>query len=580
MPPSAPFLPRAVLVALALLAVVIGAAWVRLAGVAWDQFAALHPDERHLFFVSRRIFDALADPAHQGLSLTDWWFSPASPLNPHLGEHSYVYGEAPLFVAAAVAWLTHQTDWFAFMPVARGVSSVVDTLAIVAVFLAARTVAPAGAALGSAVLYAAMPSALQLAGFHTVDVWLSAACAGALACAMALIKGAPGTRAFLWLAAGAGALGGLAVASKVTGALIALPLLTALVFALWRGVPLRRVVMALGILTLAGFVVFRLTNPFAFAGPGPFGLWPDADWIADFRGLADVTASPYFPPNWVWEAGYGPLALLRDIALFGTGPVALLLLAGLRRRDDWAVLVLPVLTILAFTILTALSSVSALRYAAPALPAVAILCAPVLARVRWPVSAAALVLALWWGAGAARLHDGAHPRIEASYWLWSLPRGTVLTNETPWDDGLPTIVRLPGTEDYRWPNHDDWFVLQNLDITAPDSPEKAQRIAQMLAATDYLILSSDRQSAVMPRLPRRFPMTAVHYDELMSGRACFSLVQEWDRGYPLPGLPFDSAWSQEPWRVYDHPIVRIYRRDPCFDADTYASRLQAALTRR
>ncbi|NJN81511.1 MAG: hypothetical protein HC802_04000 [Caldilineaceae bacterium] len=121
-------------------------------------------------------------------------------------------------------------------------------------------------------------------------------------------------------------------------------------------------------------------------------------------------------------------------------------------------------------------------------------------------------------------------------------------------------------------------MLQNLDITAPDSPEKAQRIAEMLGATDYLILSSTRQSAVMPRLPQRFPLTAVHYQELLSGRACFSLVRRWDRGYPLPFLPFGTAWAQEPWRVYDHPIVRIYRRDPCFDADTYATRLRQAMT--
>ena len=567
--------PSFVTSALALAGVLLAALAVRLWGVGWDHFAALHPDERHLFFVSRMIFDALADPANAELSLSQWWFADDSPLNPHRGELSYVYGELPLFVAAWVARLFGQTDWFAFMPVARAVSSVVDTLAVLAVFLAARTVAPVWPALGAAVLYAAMPSALQLAGFHTVDVWLSATCAGALACAMALAQG----HAPLRLALVAGIMGGLAGASKVTGILIAPPLLAAVLIALWRGLPPRRAGLALALLIGAGFVTFRLANPFAFAGPGMLGLWPSADWIADMRGLVQVTSSPYFPPNWVWEAGYGPVALARDLFLFGAGPVAVLVVLGLRRGDTWAALCLPAMGVLAFVLLTAFSSVSALRYASPTLPALAILCAPALARMRLPAALGALAVALWWGAGAARLHDGAHPRIEASHWLWTLPRGTVLTNETDWDDGLPTIVRLASDPAYRWPNHDDWFVLQRLDITAPDTPEKAERIAQMLAATDYLILSSDRQSAVMPRLPRRLPMTAVHYDELLSGRACFTLVRRWDRGYPLPGLRFDNSWAQEPWRIYDHPIVQVFQRDPCFDADTYAERLRQALIR-
>ena len=38
-----------------------------------------------------------------------------------------------------------------------------------------------------------------------------------------------------------------------------------------------------------------------------------------------------------------------------------------------------------------------------------------------------------------------------------------------------------------------------------------------------------------------------------------------DRGYPLPGLPFNDRFAQEPWRVYDHPIVQIWQKEPCFD---------------
>lgn len=558
---------------LAVAGVTVLALWARLASIGWDGFAALHPDERHLFFVSQTMLTALSDPAHMGLSWRDWWFSDQSPLNPHLGAASYVYGEAPLLAGVILARLLGATEWFAFMPVARTLSSVVDVATMLGVFFGARLIAGRGAALLAAALYAAMPSALQLSSFHTVDVWLSATCTGAL---VAMIALATGRGNAVGMAALAGAWVGLAMASKITGVLMLAPGLLALLLALRQGLGARPAILA-GLVALGAMaVVFRVTNPFAFAGPGVLGVALSQDFITDFTGLAQVTASPDFPPNWQWIAGYGPLRLARDFALFGFGPVAVLLALGLRRPLGAGVVV-ALATIAVFLMLTAASSVAALRYGAPALPALAIALAPVLDRSGRVAVLAALAGALFWGAGAVRLHDGAHPRVLASQWLWALPRGTIITNETGWDEHLPTIVRLPGDDRHRWPTHDDWFTLQVLDITDPDTPEKARRMAAMLARTDVLVLSSDRQSAVMPRLPDRFPMTTAHYDALLSGEACFAPVLVLDRGYPLPFVTLPDHWAQEPWRVYDHPIVRIFLREPCFSEARYAAFLQAAL---
>lgn len=558
-------------------AVLVLAFVVRFWGIGWDSYAALHPDERHLFLVTQDLFDSLADPAHAGLGLFDWWFSTDSPLNPHLGTRSYVYGEAPLLAGALVGWGLGAVDWFDFMPVARALAAVVDTGAVLAVFLGARLLAGSGAALFAAVLYAAMPTALQLANFHTVDVWLGAATTAALVPLIALAAGRCGRGGALGMAAIAGAFIGLAVACKVTGVLMLAPATLALGLAARTGLGWRRALVAAGVLLLAALVVFRLSNPFAFAGPGLWGLALSDEWISDFEGLAWVTASVDFPPNWQWIAGYGPLRLLRDLTLFGAGPVAVALIAALPRHSLRGAALVPLAILVVFVALAAISSVAALRYAAPGLGALAVLLAPAARRIGGPAAMVMLALALFWGSGAVRLHDGSHPRIEASHFLWTLPRGTVLTNESGWDDPLPTIIRVTEGQAYRWPTHDDWFVLQGLDITDPDTPQKADRVASLLARTDYLILSSDRQSAVMPRLPLRFPMTTAHYAVLFSGQACFEPVLVLDRGYPLPFLAFDDSWAQEPWRVYDHPVVRIFQRQPCFNEANYRAMLHRAL---
>ncbi|UYV36886.1 hypothetical protein N4R57_18160 [Rhodobacteraceae bacterium D3-12] len=572
---------------LALFALLCGAAWVRLNGIAWDGFSGYHPDERHMMFLSMAMFEALRDPAHSALTLGDWWLSEASPLNPHAGSSFLVYGEAPLLIAVAIGWFSGTTDWFAFLALARSIAAWVDVAAILAVFLGGRALAGNRAGLIVALLFAVMPTVLQLANFHTVDVWLGAAVAWALVPMLALAtgsrarKGWGGGMAVAMTGAAAGAFGGLAVACKVTGVLLVPAGIVALLLG-WRrgGLSGWQAMLAGGCALVFAMVVFRLANPFAFAGTGVWATGLSPHWLGDFRELAGFTASPDFPPNWQWIAGYGPLRLLRDVVMFGAGPVASGLFVWLlwHHPRRWGAVLVPLIALAAFLVLTAVSQVSALRYVAPGLGAMAMALAPAVAWLGTRAAFATVLMALWWGGGAIRLHDGQHPRIAAAHWLWTLPRGTRLTNESAWDEGLPGIVRLTPQDGFRWPEHDGWFVFHSLAIEQPDSAEKAAKLANTLAQTDFLILSSDRQSGVMPRLPERFAMTAAHYAALESGAACFTQVLEIDRGYPLPGLRLGDGWAQEPWRVYDHPRVRIFRRDACFDETAYAARLRRALT--
>jgi hypothetical protein len=223
------------------------------------------------------------------------------------------------------------------------------------------------------------------------------------------------------------------------------------------------------------------------------------------------------------------------------------------------------------------SAIPALRYSVPALPVLAALTAPVLAGLGLPIVILVVALSLWWGAGAVRLHDGQNPRLLASRWIWTQPKGTVIVNETGWDEGLPTQVYLEGVKDKRWPGFENHFTYLTLDIVAVDSNEKADRIATMIGDGDLIAISSGRQREVMPRLPERFPMTSAYYQMLDAPDSCLEVVESEDRGYPLPLLAFDDRWAQEPWRVYDHPIVTVYRRLPCFDAGDFAAKLKAAL---
>ena len=565
---------------------VVSAAWIRLAGTGWDGFANLHPDERHIMFVTIDMVRGFASAADQSLSFSDLWFSQdQSPLNPRTEGRMYVYGEAPVLIIASLANFLGETDWTGVLELGRMVSALLDASTVLAVFiLAFRLSRSSTAAVFSAVLYAAAPTAIQLANFFTVDVWLTAA--SAWSCVLLLqINTHRNWSGILFSSAGAGALIGFAVACKVTGLVLGLPVLVVLIcLTVSRGII--RATFAAIVLLVFLLLTFRIANPFAFVGPGFFGLNPAPLFLESYNALFSVTLSPDFPPNWQWLSGYSMLDLLRDFSMFGTGPALVLgilvslfgvIFARAKLFQNISHIFILFAGSIAFLGLAATSDVPALRYAAPALPFLAAMASGAFVILPSLISIFLVLFAIWWGSGMVRLHDGRHPRILTSVWIWSLPAGSTIANETVWDEGLPVPVMLPGTDQQRWPGFEDYFHFQNLDITAEDTVAKADRIAETLKISDYVVVSSGRQRDYMPLLPERFTMTAAYYQSLADGSLCFSRVFHIDRNYPLPLFPIDDRWAQEPFRVYDHPIIDVYKRQPCYEAGKVAAYLREVL---
>ena len=84
---------------LALIAVLILAAYLRFTGLNWDEGTQLHPDERFLLMVE----GALQLPS----SLGEYFNTEVSKLNPHnVGHGFFVYGTFPIFIVRyVVEWI-------------------------------------------------------------------------------------------------------------------------------------------------------------------------------------------------------------------------------------------------------------------------------------------------------------------------------------------------------------------------------------------------------------------------------------------------------------------------------------------
>jgi YYY domain-containing protein len=140
---------------------------------------------------------------------------------------------------------------------------------------------------------------------------------------------------------------GMAMASKINAGPLAFLLPVALLIRLYR-IPaeeqkqqVKMLALYLGLAAAVSFLVFRIFQPYAFAGPGFFGLRLNPQWLDNLRTLRDLVSGDIgFPPNVQWVDR--PVWFSwQNMVLWGLGlPLGLLawigfLWAGWRIWDSW-----------------------------------------------------------------------------------------------------------------------------------------------------------------------------------------------------------------------------------------------------
>ncbi|MFN2292649.1 MAG: ArnT family glycosyltransferase [Anaerolineae bacterium] len=594
--------------------ILLAGAALRLYGLNWDEGHWLQPDERQIYFIALD----LGWPTSLAEAL-----SPESPLNPGF----FAYGSLPIYLVRLAAVLLAPV-WPAVRDsdnlhlVGRLLAVLFDLGTVYFTYRLARQlgrrrrgpqrdaeggwdgsepgqpgaeVAPwipllAAAMVSLAVLH------IQLAHFYTADPLLVFFVMLTLGLAFDVARGAG-----RWQQIGLGVSLGLALATKVSAAPLALVVLVAY-YDGWpraerswkRWSHLWPVVRRAGLSLLIAAAVFFVMQPYALIDWSTFvGHTLRESQIAWGRFEVPYTLQyagtwPYLYP--AWQVALWGLALPVGVAAWaGLASV----LVGWLRRGGWAAgLILA--WIGAYFAITGLLHAKPLRYMLPLVPVLCVLAGylPLLLGWRRGGLVADRRLRRWLGVAAygalvvcslvyaflyVQIYAKPHSWITASDWIYRhVPAGSTLAVEH-WDMLLPLPLELDGRarriEEY------DTRVLALYD--EPDNGEKWERLAVDLAGSDYVIIASRRLYGSIVGLENRYPLTSRYYELLLREELGFELAGEFVRGpewlnprvLPLPRATPSLLQPDESFVVYDHPRALIFRNAGRLSAEELLGRI-------
>lgn len=563
------------------LVIVLAALTLRFVGLNWDNGGLYHPDERFILMtVEGRI--GLPWPLDTAILLDP----KASPLNPRF----FAYGSFPLYLLKAVAHLASAVQpTFAnsdLRLVARALSALFDAGTVLLTYfiglrLGGRLLGAIAAAL---VAFAAIH--IQLAHFYAVDTLLVFFLMGAMLIGLELIE-----RPTLGKAALLGAAFGLALATKVSVAPLALAIAGAHMLAVWRRGEVRRgltsverLIGGLSVTFLVAGAVFILTQPFTVLDRETFiaNVTEQSEMVRRIRDYPYTRQYIDTPKYWYH---------ISQLTVFGLGiPFGVVGWLGfgwaigraaiVRRRGE----ILLLLWAVPYFAINGAFEVKFLRYMLPLVPFLALFggrllidltnglaaLRPRLRRIGQSLTVAVVLATVLWGLAYAQIYARPHPGAEMSRWITAnVPAGASIAKEH-WEEGLPNLGLYRITE---------------LNLYDPDDANKLRAMATTLATADYLLFYSNRLYGTIPRLPERYPMTTEYYRRLFAGELGFALVRAeanypslagvalMDNTFVRPGLPvpaglerflptprIDLGFADESYSVYDHPLVLLFKR--------------------
>jgi YYY domain-containing protein len=517
-----------------LIAILIGAGWARVYNLNWDKGTHLHPDERYLTMVTA----ALELPPN----LSTYWNTATSSLNPgNRGYEGYVYGTLPLFLTRIVARGVdavctsctpgHYLSYHGIHLVGRALSTIAElgTLLLL-VGLAYLMFNDSRIALLTGALYAGAVLPIQHSHFFVVDNFATFFVLLTLSLAVYAVE-----KRCDWPLLLAGAASGLALACKVSvwpvTAFVGLAGLLERRQGSTRRYQLTLRLSTVVVLVASGFLAFaafRTAQPYAFSGPGFFGIRLNQNWLDSMKYIRRLMVGEIDVPYGHQWTNRAPIVFpWYNMVIWGLGiPLGLTAWVGwavmgtaLVRKRDWGLL-FPWGWATLFFFYQGLQWVKSMRYFLPVYPFFILFAAWLLWRVASRADKGrALVhwlrrLLPWiilfgtfiWTGAFLQIYVRPFTRIAASEWIYeNVPTTATLHSETGQNLQLPlqpdTFLSIQGGLAQVAITPDATLIVDQLTlnkVTGQEvSGERTFQVRISASASDPQILAETTASAMV-----------------------------------------------------------------------------------
>ncbi len=521
-----------------LIFIIIFGAILRFTAINWDSFGAFHPDERNISWAVTRIR----------------FFSQMNP-------KFFAYGGLPVYLYRAlgegVVAATHNdiwlADWGHIAVIGRSVSAVLSTISIFLIYVAGAAYFTPGVGLLAASLLAFSPWAIREAHFETTETMLVFFLLAMSIVARRLFQ-KPNRRSVVLI----GLVWGLAMAAKTTSILFGLIPTAAIWFPhhIFKNIPKK--ILYTFMLGCTSVFIFFLFSPYTLLDFTHFResmTYESGVALGRFSvvyTLQFLNTTPYLfqLQTMLWQAG--PLGI---IGMFGL--IGLVIIVFRKKFYLVPLLLFPVLYFSWVGSWYAKFN----RYNVPFLPFVTIAAAwfCVVISKRFRIAGTALTLlvlsaTILWGLANWTVYLRPQTRLTASEWMFThIPSGATIYTEH-WNDGLPIDLPaqagLPDAVRYN---------RELLTVYDEDNAAKKNYYADKLVTGDFIVLSTRRMWATMPRLGEKYPLTKLFYQRLLDGSLGYKEVGRFTSYPQLFGVSVNDDGAEESIQVFDHPTVLIFQ---------------------
>lgn len=535
-------------------------------GLNWDQGFHLHPDERFLTMLTNDI--------RLPKNLNTYFNYSTSPLNPYNYPQYrfFVYGTFPVFLTKVLAVIFNLDNYQHIVLIGRLLSALFDSLNIFLIyFIAKKIIRQSRFQLLAPLIYSLLILPIQLSHFFAVDTFLNFFLILSF-CLLLYKKIIPASISFA-----------LALSCKIS-AFYFFPVLFLLwLWYLFQSKDKLKLLISTFLAVLISLLFFRIISPYTF--DSAFNLSPD--FLHSLDSLKSYSRpDSFYPPGVQWLGRTLFLYPFKNMAIWGLGlPFTLIFLFYLIKsfkkiKLKFGPVLIIFLWIVGLFIYQSAQFAHTMRYYLLIYPYLAIIFSLLSSLLVSSKKFLKIFLAFQFLSVLffLSIYSHLHSRVMASRWiLENIPPGSNLSAEY-WDDALPL-----GAQNYQH---------SSLALFDPDTSQKWQKINSDLNQIDYLILSSNRLWASIPRVPDLYPISSQFYQDLFSGNKNFTLIKKFtsypglplpflkhcfyfgpsnypapknhwlevDRDCLYPGVYFRDDTAEEAFTVYDHPQVLIFRR--------------------